>query len=33
MSEQFLKRAIKKHFEAQGFKVNMERIKLGKYRD
>jgi len=29
MSEQFLKRAIKKHFEAMGFKVNMERIRLG----
>jgi len=29
MSEQFLKRAIKKHFEAQGFKVNMQRIRLG----
>jgi len=29
MSEQFLKRAIKKHFEAQGYKVSIQRIRLG----
>lgn len=29
MSEAFLKRAIKKHFECLGYEVNMDRIKLG----
>ncbi|MDI6715308.1 MAG: hypothetical protein QMD43_09880 [Thermodesulfovibrio sp.] len=29
MSEGFLKRAVKKHFQSLGFKVNMGGIKLG----
>jgi hypothetical protein len=29
LSETFLKRAIKKHFEGLGFKVSIKRIKLG----